>query len=178
MLFALGLAGSGCGLAVVPIIALALGLNPSNSDDDTGDVAVLVALLALPALSHPSFLCWYWKEIGGKFTKYSTTAANAPAIKPVTRTPSSNGGKGGRSNLNPNASFGGESDDVGAPTPPPWTGSVGVRVARALCVRRVVGRVVRSVAVGKGGLKYGGGCGWCRGRACGAPGTMPMARKM
>lgn len=123
MIFAPGLAGGGCGLVVVPVIVLALDLGPSNLDDDVGDVVVLAALLALPTLSHPSsLLCWYRKEIGGKLIKYSTTAANAPAIKPVTSTPSSNGGKGGRSNLNPNASFGGESDDVGAPTPPPWTG--------------------------------------------------------
>ena len=146
VLFALGLAGSGCGLAVVPVIVLALGLNPSNSDDDAGDVAVLVVL---PTLLHPSsFLSWYWKGIGGKFTKYSTTAANALAIKLATSTPSSKGGKGGRSNSNPNGSFGGESDDVGAPTPTSWTGSVGGSVARALCVRRVVSRVVRRVVVG------------------------------
>lgn len=99
MLFALGLTGSGCGLAVVPVIVLAPGLNPSNSDDDAGDVAVLVALLALPALFRPSFfLSWYWREIGGKFTKYSTTAANAPAIKLATSTPGRKGGRGGRSN--------------------------------------------------------------------------------
>lgn len=117
--FRSGASWGGCGLVVVLVIVLALDLSPLNSDGDARDVAVLVALLALPTLSHPSsFLCWYWKEIGGKFTKYSTTAANAPAIKPVTSTPSSKGGKGGRSNSNPNGSFGGDSDDVGAPTPP------------------------------------------------------------
>jgi hypothetical protein len=49
--------GGGCGLVVVPVIALALDLSPSNSGDDAGDVAVLVALLALlalPTLFHPS----------------------------------------------------------------------------------------------------------------------------
>lgn len=127
MLFAPGLAGGCCGLVVVPFIVLALHLGSSNSDNDAGDVAVLVALLALPTFFHPSsFLSWYWK-------------------------------------------------DVGAPTPPPWTGSVGGRVARALYVRGVVCRVVWSVAVGKGGSKYGGGC---RERARGIPGTMPMAQEM
>ena len=54
MLFAAGLAGVGCGLVVAPVIVPALDLSPSNSGDDAGDVAVLVALLALPTLFHPS----------------------------------------------------------------------------------------------------------------------------
>ena len=119
VLVAPGLAGGGYGLVVVPVIVLALDLGPSDSGDDAGDVAVLVALLALPTLFHPSSsLFWYWNEIGGKFTKYNTAAAAAPAISPTTSTPSSKGGNGGRSNSNPNGSFGGESDDVGTPTPP------------------------------------------------------------
>lgn len=130
VLFALGLVGSGCGL-VVPAIVLALDFSPSNSDDDAGDVVVLVALLALPTLFHPSFfLSWYWREIGGKFTKYSTTAANAPTIKPASSMPSSKGGKGGRSNSITDDSFGGESDDVGVPIPLAWARIVGGRVAR------------------------------------------------